>query len=123
MACVYMDCNVQSGHIFIVTVDLINFMAKAAINHDHRTQDSLIKRINGSTERRGRRGTGDRGADAVRLRRQKQTRRTASDREERGKKAMEEGRGTDKRDGVNRKAGRNEEKLQSALGRERRWSI
>ena len=62
--------------------------------------------------------------DAVRLRRQRETRRrTASDREERGKKAMEEVRGTDKSDGVNRKAGRNEEKLESAQGRERSRSI
>jgi len=62
--------------------------------------------------------------DAVRLRRQRETRRrTASDREERGKREMEEDRGTDKRDGVNRKLGRNEEELQSALGREGRWSI
>jgi len=44
----------------------------------------------------------------VRLRKQRETRRrTASDREERGKKAMEEDRGTDKRDGVNRKTKRN----------------
>jgi len=85
--------------------------------------------LNSLTERRGRSGSGATRADAVtdknqmRLRRQRQTRRrTASDREERGKKAMEEGRRTDKRDGVNRKAGRNEE-LQSALGREGRWSI
>ena len=32
-------------------------------------------------------------------------------RQERGKRTMEEGRGTDKRDGVNRKAGRHEEEL------------
>ena len=43
--------------------------------------------------------------------------------QERGKKAMEEGRETDKRDGVNRKAGRNEEEFESALGRERSRSI
>jgi len=48
---------------------------------------------------------------------------TDRERYERGKRTMEEGRGTDKRDGVNRKAGRNEEELESALEHERSRSI
>jgi len=53
---------------------------------------------------------------------QRQTRRrTASDREERGERTMEEGREKDKRDGMTRKWGRSEEKLQSTLGHGERW--